>query len=514
MPKKADHNNAQPSNTVDSKITSQPSAEGLNAAPAQKMATVLADRIQHDIASSGWVVGQVFGNEVALMERYEVSRATLREAVRQLERHGVATMRRGFGGGLTVQEPAQRAAVRALSTFLELTDVSLHELFEAKSILELRAVNLACRRLNDEHIISMRDDIRQINETPLSEIEAEAKLHARIRRTIATAAGNPALAVFLEGLNRITHKLLPEYSKMSRMTAEHRSERELRSRLVEALISGDARVAEQVTLEELTLAQQSTERTLKKFRRNAHDDKKLDATSAPHVAPWDAQDKLPHRLAAAIALEISESKLTQGSRVGSEPEFLERFGVSRAIFREAIRLLEGYGIVQMRRGYGGGLVVGHPDPRHTTSLVTTYLKHAELKRTHFIELVRTIWIEAAPWAAQRATREQAQIQLERAMSINPCDPGVAINQIRQQFSELPSLVENRAISLIGAVVHELAQIYSFETPPVKIVQEFKQYQCDLFRAIAVGDEGIARRTLDRYFQAMATHYESTRQDIA
>lgn len=472
------------------------------------MSTLLADRIQRDIASSGWIVGQVIGNEAQLIERYKTSRATLREAVRQLERHGVATMRRGFGGGLTVQEPAQRAAVRALVTFLELTDVSLRELFEAKAVLELRAVNLAAPRLSDEHIRMLREDIKQINELPLDAIDMEARLHAHIRRTIMAATANPALAVFTEGLNRLTHKLLPEYSRRSRMTAEHRRERELRQLLVEALIAGDMRTAEQVTLEVLNLSQRATERNLQSFRREGLGGIALKQGSAPHVVPWDAQDKLPHRLASVIAFEISQGQLPQGTRVGSEPELLERFGVSRAVFREAVRLLEGYGIVQMRRGYGGGLVVGAPDPRLSISLITTYLEHAKLKRGHFEDIRRTLWMAFAPLAAQRATRSQALSLLERACNIDPTKPESAMEQIRLQLSKLPECVENRAMSFIGSVVLELTQVYTFDVPPLEILQDFKRRQCDLFQAISDGDEGMARRTMDRHFQAMTEWYGS------
>ena len=50
------------------------------------------------------------------MERYGIGRATLREAIRQLERHGVANMRRGSGGGLVISRPARDSAALALAT--------------------------------------------------------------------------------------------------------------------------------------------------------------------------------------------------------------------------------------------------------------------------------------------------------------------------------------------------------------------------------------------------------------
>ena len=87
--------------------------------PQGKLAEVLAAAIRRDIAGSGWPVGEVFGTEVALLERYRVSRAVLREAVRLLEYHAVATTRRGPGGGLVVAEPRAEASIDTIALYLQ-----------------------------------------------------------------------------------------------------------------------------------------------------------------------------------------------------------------------------------------------------------------------------------------------------------------------------------------------------------------------------------------------------------
>ena len=89
-----------------------------------KLAERVAEALKRDISAIGWPVGQVFGSEAQLMERYGIGLATLREAIRQLERHGVANMRRGSGsgsgsgsgGGLVISRPARDSAALALAT--------------------------------------------------------------------------------------------------------------------------------------------------------------------------------------------------------------------------------------------------------------------------------------------------------------------------------------------------------------------------------------------------------------
>ena len=88
-----------------------PRITGPSVPAGRKLAEVVADRIRDDIAADGWRVGEVFGSETDLLHRYEVSRAVLREAVRLLEHHSVAWMRRGPGGGLAVQTPDPTASI-------------------------------------------------------------------------------------------------------------------------------------------------------------------------------------------------------------------------------------------------------------------------------------------------------------------------------------------------------------------------------------------------------------------
>ena len=76
-----------------------PAAAGAGPAPTRKLARRAADRIISEVVARGWPVGEVLGSEVELLERYGLSRAVFREAVRIVEHLQVARMRRGPGGG-------------------------------------------------------------------------------------------------------------------------------------------------------------------------------------------------------------------------------------------------------------------------------------------------------------------------------------------------------------------------------------------------------------------------------
>src|ERR1700759_4142368 len=84
-----------------------------------KLAAQIARHIEADIVRRGWTVGESLGSEQALQQRFRVSRSVLREAVRLVEHHQVARMRRGPNGGLLVCQPDAAPATHAINIYLE-----------------------------------------------------------------------------------------------------------------------------------------------------------------------------------------------------------------------------------------------------------------------------------------------------------------------------------------------------------------------------------------------------------
>jgi DNA-binding FadR family transcriptional regulator len=135
-----------------------------NTIPERKLASQVADRIIGTIMRDGWKVGTIVGSEADLLERYDVSQAVFRQSVRLLEHLGVATTRRGPGGGLVVTEPSSGAVVQASMVYLTFTNLSLGELMEARSSLERSVARLAADRADDHQIGLLRERVAIDNE--------------------------------------------------------------------------------------------------------------------------------------------------------------------------------------------------------------------------------------------------------------------------------------------------------------------------------------------------------------
>lgn len=63
-----------------------------------------------------------------------------------------------------------------------------------------------------------------------------------------------------------------------------------------------------------------------------------------------------------MRLGISTGELAPGSRLPSEPMLAESFGVSRSVIREAMRVLETGGYLDIRRGSAGGTFIAERVP--------------------------------------------------------------------------------------------------------------------------------------------------------
>lgn len=216
-----------------------------------KLAEQVAIRIEQKVAMLGWPVGTVIGSESQLLQEHGVSRAVLREAVRLVEHHNVAVMKRGPGGGLVVTEPDVSAVVRAVSTYLDRTDATAVHLFDARTVLELHAVGQAGRLLSEDGIIELRECLAaERRPDSATGRPFDSRLHQRLARL----SGNPALALLVECLITLTDRETltggetltdgePGIESRSNRGGDERF-REAHATIVDALIAGDVPLAQ------------------------------------------------------------------------------------------------------------------------------------------------------------------------------------------------------------------------------------------------------------------------------
>lgn len=124
--------------------------------------------------------------------------------------------------------------------------------------------------------------------------------------------------------------------------------------------------------------------------------------------------KLADHVASSLRSHILGHELIPGTRLPSETELIEKFEVSRATVREAIRLLERDHLVVVRPGPGGGIFSTLPKRDDLVMTPAVYLTASRATVGDFVSFRKLIEPEIARLAARNATDVQRERLLHEA----------------------------------------------------------------------------------------------------
>lgn len=113
-----------------------------------KIAEIVAHNIARDISTRRLRPGARLPSETVALTRFNVSRSSLREALRLLELLGVISIRTGAGGGPVVSQVTSGDFGSTTTFYYHLIGVTIREILEARCILEPALVRLAVEAAN------------------------------------------------------------------------------------------------------------------------------------------------------------------------------------------------------------------------------------------------------------------------------------------------------------------------------------------------------------------------------
>jgi len=206
----------------------------------------IADELRRLIIRGELDEGDSLGHEPDLIERFGVSRPSLREALRILEAEGLISVVRGVQGGVVVHRPDQRLTARTAAIVLQSRNVSLADVFEARTILEPAAARLVASGRNRKTNARKLRALIAEEEAAIGEPEAFGPANARFHEELVEMAGNQTLAIVAEMLNEIVARAVTIVSQSAASGSLATRRRGVRSqeRLVELIEEGDADAAE------------------------------------------------------------------------------------------------------------------------------------------------------------------------------------------------------------------------------------------------------------------------------
>jgi len=452
----------------------------------KKLSEKVAERIVADIVDQGWPVGRNLGTEKDLLQKYGVARATFREAIRQVERNGAASMRRGAGGGLIVGEPPRAAAIRAMMTFFELTHVSFADQHETREVLEVTVARLAAERADRAQVDRLRGLVIELR--GVTDFAASVMGNMAMRVAVADATGNTALSLFIEALNGVQRETVRVLRSNREIILDDMTQSvDFKHNLIEAIAARQVDRAERLVhgdMHRRLLAMTSA------VARPPSPDTTVNYAGLP--ARWEGetgQGKLADQIVAHMVADIARLGWKQGHNLGREGDLQQQYGVSRAILREAIRQLELYGIARMRTGIQGGLVIGVVDPGYTVDLVVTYLRSTPLDVKHLWEVQSSLQVFAVGRLAQIGTPEDYTALREAMADVLSSSPENYLDRANIVHRTIADRTENRALSLFMRV---LIQSATPLCPPVG--QDNLPYLISMHDQIvaAIGEQDVKR----------------------
>jgi DNA-binding FadR family transcriptional regulator len=219
----------------------------------------------------------------------------------------------------------------------------------------------------------------------------------------------------------------------------------------------------------------------------------------------DPPDKLGEQIAWQIEEEVLAQGLEPGTLIGSEPELLARYGVSRAVLREAVRLLEHHDVARTRRGANGGLIVSRPRPDSVTRAMTTYLRFNSVRPKDILETRNALELTGVQLAAARI--DDAGISRIRAFLAAQSEVAdrAQVRYCHDFHVLVAELSANPALALFVTCLTELANRLTTVRPPGPgegAALAHRSHQ-RIAEAIVAGDGALARRRMADHLSALA-----------
>ncbi len=205
----------------------------------------IAQSLRDAIISGDLPVDERLPSEAELAARFNVSRPTVREALKRLAAQNLIRTQRGASGGAFVNRLSFAQAQAHLATtatlLLSMNAVDFETAAEARFALERACLPLACTRRTPSHLASLRAELARQGTQGLSDEDFCAS-DVAFHRALVDAAGNPVLSWHMAGAVEAMQPLMNMITYTARSRAQIMA---LHHALLTALEANDLQAANQ-----------------------------------------------------------------------------------------------------------------------------------------------------------------------------------------------------------------------------------------------------------------------------
>src|ERR1700742_5047888 len=166
-----------------------------------KASDVLARELRERILSGELIEGTALPAERELVKQTQMSRATVREALRILEVQNLVRVRAGRAGGAFVQRPTTKSMASSVSMLIRGRRIKLVDLMETREALEPFCAELAARNRTDEDLTEL-DRANEAIADPEADLAQFLQANLDWHVGVAVASHNELLTGFMIALSQ------------------------------------------------------------------------------------------------------------------------------------------------------------------------------------------------------------------------------------------------------------------------------------------------------------------------
>jgi GntR family transcriptional regulator, transcriptional repressor for pyruvate dehydrogenase complex len=168
------------------------------------VADKLATKLQNAIDSGKLTIGSSLPSERELMTKYQVSRTTVREALRVLGAQGLIEVKRGRSGGSFISSPTAHSVVRSLDLFIKGQNIRFVDLVFVRQAIEPAAAAQAATSRSLDKLERLRQQCVEC-ENSVKDVHRFVNANLKWHLDVAEASENPLFVTFLSSISPALH---------------------------------------------------------------------------------------------------------------------------------------------------------------------------------------------------------------------------------------------------------------------------------------------------------------------
>lgn len=219
----------------------------------KRASEAIYEQVKDKIVAGELKPGDRLPSERNMMELFQRSRPTIREALRMLERAGYIKTIAGSNGAI-VTVPDSKNMEETIEDALQIGQISLPEIAEYRRASEGAAAGWAAERGTEEDLAALRQCLNSM-EAVVGDVEAFMELDSRFHNLIACAAKNRVSCIMNATISKLNRAFIKDsYSTLGPEEREHNNRRiiEMHKNIYQAIAAHQPELARQAMDEHLT----------------------------------------------------------------------------------------------------------------------------------------------------------------------------------------------------------------------------------------------------------------------